>query len=465
MRRIAVLFALLAASAALAQPPPLALDAVHVDAAYGDHPLVQTVRAQGYLAILDREKVLDARFPTDRAWAVLDAVGAAGVARHAVDSFVTQGLLARLAIGPSGALQAQDIGVAQLNARQAFVLGWLRALALGGDSKRLLRRSAKVSDAGALQLLERAEQQAPDNQTIRLAHALIAAAADVQPRHACDHAVQLATLARDPGSESVRLAVAERIDALAHTLGAACTNRELAALSAPIQLPPPAAEIVQGQRAPFQDRFVSAPHASTPFVVTAPVFKGWLRDTVVARIAGGARLEVASLLDALQRDATGDLAIAVLNAASLVGRMTPDQVGAVAWQAVASRHGVTRDAEKAQLGMTTLTPQELTVYGYAQALRPQVVGAPDDVGDARTLTPAALFSAAKGKLPSAATLGPLMALAHAIDREREPDPCRPHEAEDALRGVVQRATLPDAGRQPLLQALDTLLGQCKTARP
>ena len=129
MHRVVVFLSLLFALPSYAQSQPLALESVRIHEAYSDHPLVLAVRSQGYLAILDREKVLDKRFPTDRAWAVIDAVGADGVSRHAVDAFVTQGLLARLAIGPSGALKARDIDVAQLDGRQAFVLGWLRALA------------------------------------------------------------------------------------------------------------------------------------------------------------------------------------------------------------------------------------------------------------------------------------------------------------------------------------------------
>ena len=465
MYRVLVLLNLLFASVASAQTQPLALESVRVHEAYGDHPLVLTVRSQGYLAILDREKVLDKRFPTDRAWAVVDAVGAEGVARHAVDAFVTQGLLARLAIGPSGALRSHDIDVAQLDARQAFVLGWLRALAAGGETKRLLKRSAKVSDAGALQLLEHAEQQAPTSQAIRLAHELVATAADSDARTACAHAVRLARLARDGGSESVRLAAAERIDALARYIGSACAGKEMADVSAAIQLPPPAAESATSQRAASRQSTSAPPPASTPFVVTAPFFKGWLQDPLVNKLAVGARLDAPMLVDALQRDATGDLAIVALNATALAGRQTADQTAELTWQAIASRHGVRGDPDATLIGLAQLTPQEAIVYGYAQALKPQGIAIKEDVANARPLSPTTLFAAAKGKLPSAATLGPLMAFGHAIDLEREPNHCRPIDLEDALRGVVLRATLPELARLPLVQALDTLLGQCKITSP
>lgn len=465
MHRVLVVLSLLVCAPTFAQSPPLALESVRVHEAYIDHPLVLAVRSQGYLAILDREKVLDKRFPTDRAWAVLDAVGGEGVGRHAVDAFMAQGLLARLAIGPSGALKAHDIAVARLDARQAFALGWLRALAANGDSKKLLRRSTKVSDAGALELLEHAEKLAPTVQAIRLAHELVATVADPDARNACGHAVRLAKLARDGGAESVRLAAAERVDALARYLGTACAGREMADVAASIQLPPPPPELAPGQRAPSKQSTAAPPPASTPFVVTAPVFRGWLTDPLVAKVAGGARVDAAILQEALQRDATGDLAIVVLNATALTGRQTADQTADVAWQAVAARHGVTGDPTAVPIALATLTPAEATVYGYAQALKPQGIAQKEDLGNARPLSPATLFAAAKGKLPSAATLGPLMALGHNIDLEREPNHCRPIDLEDALRGVVLRANLPEAARQPLVQALDTLLGQCKVTTP
>ena len=69
MHRVVVFLSLLFALPSYAQSQPLALESVRIHEAYSDHPLVLAVRSQGYLAILDREKVLDKRFPTDRAWA------------------------------------------------------------------------------------------------------------------------------------------------------------------------------------------------------------------------------------------------------------------------------------------------------------------------------------------------------------------------------------------------------------
>lgn len=300
---------------------------------------------------------------------------------------------------------------------------------------------------------------------MRAAHELVAAVADPDARNACGHAVRLARIARDGGTESIRLAAAERIDATAHALATSCAAQELASLSSPIQLPPPPPEMAPGQRAPSKESTAAPPPASTPFVVTAPVFKGWLRDPLIARLAGGARLDAQLLAEAMQRDATGDLAIVAINAAALVARQTATQTADVAWQAIVSRHGIRGDLDAARIGLAQLTPQEAIVYGYAQSLKPQGIAVKEDRANARPLSPGTLFEAARGKLPSAATLGPLMALGHNIDLEREPNHCRPIDLEDALRGVVLRANLPEPARQPLVQALDTLLGQCKTTNP
>ncbi len=465
MHRLFTVALLILASPVLAQAQPVALDGVRIHEAYAEHPLVVAVRSRGYLAILDREKVLDKRFPTDRAWAVIDAVGADGVARHAVDSFVAQGLLARLAIGPSGALRSRDIDVGQLDARQAFVLGWLRALAAGSDTRKLARRSGKVSDAGALQLLERAAQEAPGVQAIRVAHELVAAAADSEPRNACLHAVKLSRAVRDGGTESLRLAAAERVDARARLLGAACAGRELADLAVAITLPPPLPEVANQERAPASQPAATPPSASTPFVVTAPVFKGWLRDPLILRLAGGARLDTIGMADALRRDPTGDLGIVAINAAILTGKVTPDQAAEIAWQTIATRHVAHGESAPATLALAQLTPLEAVVYAYAQAQKPQGIAVAEDLNNARPMSPGTLFAAAQGKLPSAAMLGPIMRIGHQIDVEREPNRCRPIDLEDTLRGIVLRANLPEAARQPLVQALDTLLGQCKTSIP
>jgi hypothetical protein len=460
MYRLFAVLSLFAAAPVLAQPTLPA--AVHVYEAYAEQPLVAAVRAQGYLALLDREKLLDKRFPTDRAWAVVDAVGADGVARHAVDAFVAQGLLARLAIGASGALRPRDINVDELDARQAFVLGWLRALAAGNDTRRLLRRSDLVTDAGPLQLLELAAHKAPGVQAIRAAYAIVRAVADADPKNACQHAVVLARLARDGGTESLRLSAAERVDALAHELGAACHNREMAELRAPIQLPPPLPEQTVHMR---PGTVQAAGPTSTPFFVVAPFFKGWLTDPLIAGLMGGGTLDAQLLTEAMKRDKTGDLAIVALNATVLLGRQNPTMTAEVTWEAIATKHGAKADLDATVLPLAQLTPQEATVYAYAQALMPQPLSGGEDPADARLLRAATLFAAAKGKLPSAATLGPLMALGHNVDLGSLGGPCSVAEQEDALRGVALRATLPEAGRQPLIQALDMLLRQCQTKRP
>ena len=67
-------------------------------------------------------------------------------------------------------------------------------------------------------------------------------------------------------------------------------------------------------------------------------------------------------------------------------------------------------------------------------------------------------------LPANAVLGPVMALAHVIDLERMSGLCQAAGKVDALRFAINKATLPEAARTPLLEALATVDGQCRDAR-
>lgn len=444
----------------------LRLTDVHVGEAYTDHPLVRSVKNQGYLELLDRDKVLDKRFSADRAWGLVDALGAEAVTRHAVDGFVTQGVVARLSIGQSGALQARDIRVDQLDARQALVLGWLRALAAGEDSKRLLKRSAKVQEAGALQLLEVAAKLAPEVQAAQLAHLLVLAATRQNRDQSCKDAAALAKAARDGGRESVRLAAAERVDALAKVLGKGCAKGELTAYAGPISLAPPLSEApVAGARAPVKAAISMLSAPGEPFVAVAPVFKGWLGDAGVKAVASGTRLDQTLLDEAMKRDNTGDTAVALLNATYLLGHQPVEAIVQIAWATMAMRHGFVANLDGVVMGLAQLTPQEAMVLGYSRTLQPISAHAPDDPSNARPISASALLAAAKGKLPSAAALGPILALGHQIDVDRTIDPCKPVDLADALRGVVQRSSLPEVSKTALGQALDMVQAPCKTAAP
>lgn len=444
-----------------AQPGRVSLASVQVGETWSDHPLVQTIRNQGYLTLQDREKLLDKRFPADRAWAAIDVLGVDGIQRHAVEQFIVQGLAARLSIGTSGALTPRDIETNQLDARQALVLGWVRALISQDDPKRLNRRSNRMLEAGALQLLEIAVQKSPGVQTAHLAYGLVQAT--VHPN--CDHALKLAKAARDPGQQSVRLAMAERVNAIATTLGRSCPAKDLALFTPAIQLPPPLPEAAPaGDRAPTAKQLGVQTHPCEPFVVTAPVFRGWLNDPAIKHAATGMRLDQPLLEDTLRRDLTGDLAIALLNASLLAARQSPEELAKITWQTLALRHGIKTNPEGTPLALNALTPQEAMVYGYARSVETTTCTPLGDPQDARTFAPVSLLSAARGKLPSAAALGPILAFGHEIDIERQVDRCRPQDLADTLRGIVLKANIPQAARDPLVQALDTVIAQCKATR-
>jgi len=439
--------------------------------AYLDHPVVADVQAAGYLTIVTREKALAKQTPADRALAIVDAVGAAGAVRNAVDRFLTQAIQARLVIGLSGALQRQDVTVQQLDARQALLLGWIRALSAGDDRAVLTRRGHNLEGAGAIQLLEHAVASAPGQQAARVALALAQAGAETQPRKLCARAVALKQALRSPGVAAIRLAAAERLDALAEPAARTCKPAELATLTQPIQLPPPAAEQVPQQHVPSArpTRSDSLPAGAHPFgiafVVTAPVFTAYLSDPLVAKLAARTRLNEMMLEDALVRDPTGDLAIAALNASLLMLRISHDDNAEVAWLAVLRRHSLIDAPPDKQKGLKVeqLTGAEAMSLGYALALAGKGLKPASADGSAFTSTPLALFARGKSVLPGNAALGPVMAVAHAIDLERQTESCRPARRIDALRFAVSRGNLPDAARAPVLQALDTIDAQCQAS--
>ena len=465
---------LLAASAPRTEPGPtggLLPARAQFHDAYLDHPVVAEVQAAGYLTILSRERALARQTPADRALAIVDAVGAQGATRNAVDRFLTQAIQARLVIGPSGALQKQDVTVAQLDARQALLLGWIRALSAGADRAALTRRDNRLEGAGAIQLLERAVAAAPELQAAQVALTLALAGAETQPRKLCTRALALRQALRTPGAASIRLGAAEHLDALAEPLTRTCKPEEVEPFSRPIQLPPPLAEpsataVVVGERPTRPQGQGGGPQSfGIAFVVTAPVFTAYLSDPLIARLAARTRLDELMLEDALGRDATGDLAIAALNASLLMQRIGHDDNAEVAWLAILRRHGLIDAAPDQQksLKVEQLSGGEAMALGYALALAGKGLRPAGADGSAWSATPLMLFARGKLMVPGNAALGPAMAVAHTIDLERQLDLCRPARRVEALRFAVGRGTLPEAARPPLLQALATVDAQCQAA--
>ncbi len=437
--------------------------------AYLDMPLVEEVRAAGFLTVVQREKVLDKRLPADRALAVIDAIGAEGVRQNAVDRFITLGLQARLTLGPSGALKKNDVGVADLDARQALVLGWVRALSAGGEVAVLTRRGKSLEQAGALQLLEQAVKQGPEQQAACVALAVAQAAADGNSKKACERAVAMQKAARNGGQASIRLAAAERVVALAETLQKVCKPNEIAAFQCPVQLQPPLPEPPLTQavvRSPASTGLRASAHPyGLAFVVTAPVFGGWQQDPTVAKLMARTRLDELMFEDVLKRDTTGDVAVAVLNASALMQRISLEDNAEVTWLAIVRRHNLIDSpvAKQKALKLSQLTGPEAMALGYAYALNGQGLKPPVPGDAALTATPQALLAQARSLVPATAVLGPVMGHANLVDLDRATDLCAAMKRVDALRFVINKGTLPEVARKALLQALATVEAQCQAS--
>ncbi len=440
--------------------------------AYLEHPVVVEVRSAGYLTLVTRERALDRRIPSDKALAIIDAIGPEGVASNNVDPFVTQAIQARLTLGPSGALRKQDITVDNLDARQALVLGWVRTLASGSDAKVLTRRNKKLDKAGAIQLLEKAVALAPEHQAPKLALALAKATAGGTKKQQCGLGLGLLEAARAGGNESVQLDAAERVAALAAPFTAACKPKQLEPFAGPILLPAPVAETAIVDRS---GRPASRPDGSptpslhalgVPFVVAAPFFRAYADKPQVARLIAFTRLDEIALEDVLKTDTTGDLALAVLNASVLMQRIGSDDNAAVAWAAILRRHGLinaSADQQKS-LRIDQLTPIEAVVLGYAQALAGKGLK-PIQGASAFTAMPADLFAFGRPKLPAASLLGPVVAQAHLIDLERQSNLGMPLPRIEGLRSTLQKSTLPVGAKEQLERVLGLAESQCRATQP
>lgn len=440
--------------------------------AYVDHPVVAEVRSSGYLTVAQRERALDKRTSADRALAIIDAVGAEGAVNHQVDKFITLGIQARLTIGPSGSMRTHDAAVTLLDARQALVLGWIRALTAGTDAKVLLRKSNLIEYAGAIQLLEIAATKEPQIQAHEVALAIAMATAETDSKKACATAISLLRAARNGGKQSIRLQAAESVAALADPLQRKCSAAELAPFAKPIQLPAPVAEdaavgATESHAAETRARGNDASQYGVGFVMKSPFFMGYLADATVRKMADRTRLHALIMEDVLRRDTTGDVSVAVLNASILNGRIDLFDQAEETWLAILYRHNL-HDAptdKKMALKINELTGPEAMALAYATALAGKGLRQAIAGDGASTASPQALFERAKGLVPSTALLGPLMAQAHLVDLERQNSQCMAVKRAESLSFIVERGALPDGAKTPLLQALSAVAGQCPPAPP
>ncbi len=381
---------------------------------------------------------------------------------------MTRALRARHTIGPSGALLDKALRADVLDAREALTLGWLRLLTASKPAQ-LQQRRPLLTDAGALQLLEHAVKKGPDQQAHHLALAL--AQSTVAPKRgkaACAAWIAVQEAARAPHKASVGLAMAEAAAKLVERLRDACSRSQRSPLTAQISLPAPPVERVRKKLAADahpQEVFAASQRDDVAFTVTAPVFKGYLGVPAVRQVVSWSRLKVQAFGQLMDQDRTGDQSVAAINAAVSLQRQTPMEVLAAVWQAIASRNRATRGNARG-LRLSMMSAHHALALGYAKALAGGGLDVVEQPGDAPALvaSPRQLFARARGRLPPNASLGPIMAMAHVVDLQRQAGPCKADQRAGSLIFVVGKSALPEPSRKILLGALHAVRKQCKMAR-
>ncbi|MBI5607816.1 MAG: hypothetical protein HY902_02940 [Deltaproteobacteria bacterium] len=433
--------------------------------AYAQHPLVAAARQGPGLPVAVSEALFSERLSADRALAAVDALAAEGLKTHEVDK-VLLAVIAKQAGASRGPVDLpEQLAVAALAPKQALLLGWLRARLDAARPEALLRRGDQAGDAGALQLLEQAAAQEPGWQVAHVALQIARWVALPQQRN-CAQLQKIVAAAREPGQLPLALPAAQAAIDLALRLDKAtplCPPEVRQDWARPLQLPPPAPE-------DYRPPGVRPPPPTTPrghpeldaLLLAAPVFRGWIAQPLVKSMVLRTPLLPAPLAASLDADATGDTALAAVNA-SLYNDRTPisDHV-VVAWEALLLRRGLA-DADRErqdQIAVRDLVPVEAAVLGYARALAGPISG-PTDPGQPARLAPAeALFDRARGGLPAQAQLGPLWALALPIEPLRARDACAAARRAEALRVVVQKSALPAEAQQALVSALQIVERAC-----
>lgn len=453
---------------AAASPATAARGAPAIASAHAEHPTVAEVRRAGYMTILTRERALSDGLPAHLAWAIADAVGDKGARKNKVDEAVTRALRARHTIGPSGALLDKSLAFDVLDAREALVLGWLRLLT-AKDNKARTRRHPLLTEAGPVQLLEHAVARAPGEQTHHLALEVARALAGKRKgKLACAAWLAVQTQARDPRQRSAGLAAAEAALKRVRKLGVTCSRAQRSKFTRSFGLPaPPAERKVKkvAMDAPAPEVFDAGHREGVAFTVLAPVFKGYLGLPEVRQVASWSRLDADVIGKLLNSDRTGDQLVAAINAAITLKRASPLDMLNATWKVVASRHRTAR-ARASDLRLSMVSGPEAVALAYAKAVTGAGLDTLEGGGDVAALraTPRQLFARARSVLPANAALGPIMAMAHTVDLQRQAGPCRADARAESLIFVVGKSALPEVSRKPLLAALHAVRNQCKMAR-
>ena len=436
---------------------------------YSSHPAVTEARRTGYLTLATEARTLSPGLPLDRALAVVSAMSATKARKFKVAKRLVRALRTRHSIGPSGAMLNKTIPATKLRPREALLLGWALAREAGGNRRTLAQRSAAIRDAGALQLLEQAAAALPKHQAAQLALAL--ARATVAPRsgkRACEAHQAVQKAARDGGTASVQLAIAEAAVASTATLGRKCSKAVRRSFKLAIQLPPPPAEprhVVARVGRPSRPALSATNDGGQgiAFAVMAPVFKGYLAIPLVAQLVRQTRLDDVMLWRLMQKDASGDATLAALNASVLMRRLAPDDTFEVAVQAVLRLRGQlgATPAQVAALKVSNLSGPQAMAIAYARALQGRGLEA-EIPGDPSILqaSPRQLFAHARQRVPANASLGPILRLAHNVDVQRQASPCAARERAEATGFVIGKSALPGPAKGALAAAMTTVQRQC-----
>ncbi len=447
-----------------------------LSAGYSEHPTVSKVRATGFLTVLNRERALSSRTPMDRGLAIVDATGASNARKYRVAKAMVRALRARHSLGPSGALLGRQITHNQLSARSALLLGWLKALTAKSRNE-LTAKGAGIRNAGALQLLKHAATKAPNVQAPHIALALVKASlAGKRGKAACKAWIEVQKQARNGRKQSIALAAAERAVRAVRHLRKACPKSKRATFKRPISLPAPLAKRRRPARAATRvanrpagrpaKRSADVYGKGVAFSAVAPVFKGYMNVPEVRDIIRHVRLDQVKLYTVMKTDKSGDKAIAVINATFWSRRLPPERIAEVAWSTVLRRRNLLDSprAVVAKLTVSKLTAVEAMVVGYGRVAAGWGLEQPELAGDppAESAQPRQLFRHARGKLPMNATLGPIMAMLHTLDLQRQASLCMAAKRADSIGFVVKKSALPAASKRIVLAATDMIRAQCAT---
>ncbi len=437
---------------------------------YSSHPAVTEARRTGYLTLATQARTLSPGLPLDRALGVVSAMTVAKARKFKVAKGLVRALRTRHSIGPSGAMLNKTIPATTLHPREALLLGWALAREAGGDRTALARRGATIREAGALQLLEQAAAALPHHQAAQLALAL--ARVTVAPRsgkRACEAYQGVQKAARDGGTASVRLSIAEAAVASTAKLGRTCAKAVRRGFQTAIQLPPPPAEprhVVDNVGRPSRPARSRVDNGGQgiAFAVMAPVFKGYLAVPLVARLVRQTRLDDVMLWQLMQKDASGDTTLAALNASVLMRRLAPDDTFEVAVQAVLRLRGQlgATPTQVAGMKVSSLSGPQAMAIAYARALQGRGLE-PEIPGDPSILqaSPRQLFAHARQRVPANASLGPILLLAHHVDVQRHGSPCAARERAEATGFVIGKSALPGPAKGALAAAMTTVQRQCQ----